>query len=234
MYIDYINCIQNEYIDDFINYLKQLITPRRFERFENVLNRRLEHLVVVFENVYQEHNASAIIRTCDGFGIQYIYVIENKNRFKPNEGISLGAEKWVDIIHYQGDNAVKKLYDNLRAQGRIIIATALSENAKNVREIIINKPVAVVFGTEKEGLTKEAINLADICVYIPMEGFVDSFNVSVSAAIILEILTQKLEKAGFKRGLPNNEKKRLLIEWILKTVNDPNKVIQNYLKSKNL
>jgi len=227
---EYIKQLTTEKLDKLLAYLQPMITPQRFSRFKEVLNRRTKDLVVVLEDIYQGHNASAIIRTCDGYGIQYVYAIENRNLFKPNDEIALGADKWVNIIHFQGEKAIEQAYHKLRKEGKKIIATAFTSDAINLREIEISSPVALVFGTEKEGLTQEAIELADMRCVIPMEGFTTSFNVSVSAAISLEIVTQKMEKAGFKRGLPEEEKKRLLVEWILKTISNPEEILETFLQ----
>lgn len=228
----YISKLDSQTLDELISVIKPLITHDRYVRFEQVLQRRTKDVVVVLEDIYQGHNASAIVRTCDGYGVQYIYAIEQRNQFKPNEEIALGADKWVDIIHFQGESAIEEAYQHLRNQGKQIIATAFTADAINLRELEISKPVALVFGTEKEGLSQTAIEQADLRCFIPMEGFTTSFNVSVAAAICLEIVTQKMEKLGFKRGLPHEEQRRILIEWILRSISNPEDILVSFLNHK--
>lgn len=217
-------------LDELINHLRTFITPERYQRMLEVLSQRTAHVVVVLEDIYQGHNASAVLRTCEGYGIQYVFTIENKNTFSPNEEISLGADKWVTIERFRGNEAIELAYEHLRKKGYTIIATAFTDDAVPLHEIDVTRPLALVFGTEKDGLSAKAINLADLRGVIPMYGFTRSFNVSVSAAITLEILTQKMHKCDIKRGLSETEQKKILIEWILQTISRPEEILHGYVE----
>ncbi|MCX7696618.1 MAG: RNA methyltransferase [Bacteroidales bacterium] len=227
-----VNLLKDDFIewDDFIHYLQSLLTHERVQRMKKVLSQRTNHIVVVLEDIYQGHNASAVLRTCDGYGIQYVYVIENKNVFSPNEEICLGADKWLTIAKFSEQNAIKEVYQNLKKHGYKIVATTLADDAIPLHQIEINQPIAIVFGTEKDGLSNQAIEMADVRTIIPMYGFTRSYNVSVSAAIALEILTQKMIKNGIRRGLPDSEQKKILVHWMLQNFSNPEEILRNYVE----
>lgn len=216
-------------LDNFIDYLSQFITENRLDRIKEVASKRTRYFSVVLENIYQSHNASAVLRSCDCFGIQNVCVVENINKFEPNVEIALGAEKWLDIETFTGDDAINLCYDNLRKQGYKIAATTPHYNPILIDDLPIDNPVALIFGTEKNGLSDTAIENADFKVALPMLGFTESFNISVSAAIFMSKL---IDKSNFQKQnifISSDEQKELIAQWILNTVKDPNGLINNYL-----
>ncbi|PKP01511.1 MAG: rRNA methyltransferase [Bacteroidetes bacterium HGW-Bacteroidetes-6] len=216
-------------IDELIAFLQPFITEKRFDRISEIAAQRTEYITVVLENLYQGHNASAVLRTCDCFGVLNIHAIESVNRFSPNEEIALGAEKWLNINHYTSSNGIADAYSLLRNKGYAIAATTPHGNPISIEDIPVNKPLALVFGTEKDGLSAEALKQADFTVALPMYGFTESFNISVSAALFLQKVTDKMIQSKINRSLPIEEQKFLIANWILKTVRDPEGLMRNFL-----
>lgn len=198
-------------IQEQIDYLKNFVTPKRFERLVSVLQNRTRYITIVLEDIFQGHNASAVLRSCDCFGIQDIHCIENRNKFKPNDEVAMGSEKWLSVFKY---NNTEECFEKLRKDGYKILSTSPHKKAKKIQEIQLNKPIALVFGAEKEGLTEYALQNADEWVYIPMYGFTESFNVSVSAALCMYELTNRLFHSHIPYHLTEKEKQEILLEWL--------------------
>lgn len=218
----------NTNLDPMIAFLSDFITEKRFERICEIASKRTNHFAVVLENIYQGHNASAVLRTCDCFGIQKVFAIEGVNAFQPNEEIALGAEKWLNISHFTDNNPVEKCYSELRRQGYTIAATTPHGNPVAADDIDVSKPLALVFGTEKDGLSDEALRGADFTVALPMYGFTESFNISVSAALFLQKVIDKSITQKIDRFIGSNEQKVLIVNWILQTVSDPEGLMKKY------
>ena len=185
--------------------------------YDRISSQRTNHLTVVLENIHQEHNASAVLRSCDCFGIQNLHVIEKNNRYKVQRDIALGAGRWVDVFNYdQGEQPTRDCLLKLKDRGYKIVATTPHERDVTIHELPIDQPVALVFGTEKKGISKEVVELADEFVRIPMYGFTESFNISVSAALALNILRQRLEQSDLSWKLNDEEQTLLKIKWCKK------------------
>lgn len=217
-------------IDNLTTYLSDFITEKRLERIIDVASKRTRHFAVALENLFQGHNASAVLRTCDCFGIQNVFAIENVYKFQPNEEIALGAEKWLNINNFNGDNAVDECYTELRRQGYAIAATTPHGNPVPVDEIDVSRPLALIFGTEKEGLSEKALQRADFTVALPMYGFTESFNISVSAALFMQKIVDKSISLNVNRFIDESERKLLVAQWILKTVSDPEGLMKKYME----
>ncbi len=185
--------------------------------FDRIAAERTNFLTVSLENVYQEHNASAVLRSCDCFGIQQLHVIEKDNQYKVQRDIALGAGRWVDMFNYdQGGNPTMDCINNLRSKGYRIVATSPHANEKTINDIDISQPMALIFGTERRGISDEVKTAADEFVSIPMYGFTESFNISVSVAITLNVLRQRLEKSSVDWKLTEEEQILLKLKWCRK------------------
>ncbi len=219
----------NDLVEQQINYLKEFITQKRWDRFLEVLNNRTRYITIVLEDVFQGHNAAAVLRSCDCFGIQDIHLIENRNEFKPNEEISLGSTQWLTLYKYNEKdiNNTEKCYLALRQKGYKIVTTSPHSKSKEISELSLEKPVALVFGAEKEGLSEYALNNADESVYISMYGFTESFNISVSAALCLYETNKKLRSSSIQHTLSDIEKKEILLQWLKNSVRDADKILKN-------
>lgn len=214
---------------DLLDYLKYYMTDERSERFQEVLENRTRHFTVAVEDLHKERNASAIVRTCDCFGIQDVYVIENHNEYQLSEGISMGAEKWVNVNIYDSfpDNTGQCISD-LRNQGYQIIATSPNRNDYQLDDFDISRKTAFIFGGEKEGLSDQAMNSADGFINIPMYGFTGSFNISVAGALLLYNVMSKLHKSNIEWHLEASEMIDLQLDWTIKTIASSEQLIEKY------
>ena len=194
-----------------------IVSESKKEMYDRIASQRTNHLTVVLENIHQEHNASAVLRSCDCFGIQNLHVIEKNNRYKVQRDIALGAGRWVDVFNYdQGEQPTRDCLLKLKDRGYKIVATTPHERDVTIHELPLDQPIALVFGTEKKGISKEVVELADEFVRIPMYGFTESFNISVSAALALNILRQRLEQSDLSWKLNDEEQTLLKIKWCKK------------------
>lgn len=214
---------------DLLAYLEEFITENRKNGFERVLANRTNHLTIAMEDVYQLHNTSAVMRSCEVFGIQQLHVIEERFGKRIDKEIALGAEKWVDINRHA---SVQDCIDNLKASGYQIIATTPHNDSCMLDEFDITKKSALFFGTEKLGLSKEVMEQADGFLKIPMVGFTESLNISVSAAIVIQDLTNRLRKSGINWKLTEEEKLDKKIDWTRKSIKDIDFVESRYFAKK--
>src|SRR5690554_2703381 len=215
-----------------IDYLTTFATESRWEKIQDVVSKRTRHLTVVVEDIYQPHNASAVLRSCDGFGIQDVHIIENKNTFDASSQVTIGADQWLSIHRYNNadsDNTTACL-ESLRKKGYKIIATSPHENDVNINDLPIQDTTALIFGTELEGISDKAKELADGFVKIPMWGFSESFNISVSAAICLYNLTRRLRNSDVQWELDAEEKEILTCDWLKRSIKAGELLEKNFLK----
>lgn len=212
--------------------LYKIITQDKVDKFERIAALRTRHLTVVVENLYQEHNASAVMRSCDCFGIQDIHVIEKGNKFSVNREIAMGAGKWVDNYHYTDKlYPTKKCISTLKDKGYRIIATTPHTNDIKIDELDVQQPLALLFGTEQSGLSETALDMADEFVKIPMYGFTESFNISVSAALSMMTIRRKLEaQSNLNWLLSEEEQTELKIEWCKNIIKNPDIVERDLLR----
>tara|TARA_B110000495_G_C23004661_1_gene593340 strand:- start:584 stop:1255 length:672 start_codon:yes stop_codon:yes gene_type:complete len=221
------------YNKELKDYLYQFLSENRKEKFEEVLSERTRHFAIALEDIYQSHNASAVVRSADCFGIQDLYTIETINNFKPSKGVSKGAIKWIDTISF---GEYKACYKELRSKGYQIVATTPHTDDCNLDDFDFTKKSVFFFGAEKEGICQETIDEADVFLKIPMQGFTESLNISVSAAIILQKLTAELKKSAIDWQLSEEEKEDLRLEWAKNTVQRINDHLKefdkNYSKDK--
>lgn len=212
---------------DYLNYLEDFITPNRKERFLEVLQNRTKHFTVAVEDLFQLHNTSAVMRSCEVFGIQELHVVEQKYGKKIDKEIALGAEKWVDIHRYSTN---QDCINDLKARGYQIIATTPHENDCLLEDFDITKPSALFFGTERLGLSEEVMQQADGFLKIPMVGFTESLNISVSAAIILQQLSSRLRHSEIDWQLSEAELLEKRIDWTRKSIKDIDYITKKYLE----
>ncbi len=214
---------------DLIVYLESFLTERRRALFRRVLDQRTRYLTVVLEDLYQPHNASAVLRSCECFGIQDVHIIENRNQYTVNPDIALGSSKWLNLIKYNNreDNTTAAIH-TLKEQGYRIVATVPGEDATPLETFdLAAGKAALLFGTELTGLTETAVSLADEKLVIPMYGFTESFNISVSAGIILSHLVFRLHKTkGWQ--LSPEEKEAIYLEWLKNSIKSSEQIIRKW------
>ena len=214
--------------ENLIQYLSKFVTEKRFETFQNVVNQRTRHITVILENLFQSHNASAVLRTCDCFGIQDVHMIENNCDFTENPEVALGSSQWINIHrHNKHENNTLDTINKLKQQGYRIIATTPHTDDKTINEVDLTKgKVALLFGSELPGLSQIAMENADEFVKIPMSGFTESFNISVSAAICLYDLSKRLRESNVNWELSHDEKNMILTDWLKTSIKDSENIIK--------
>ncbi len=214
---------------ELLSYLQGFLTERRRHLFKKVLSERTLHITVAVEDVYQLHNTSAVIRSCDAFGIQELHVIEEVNVKRIDREIAMGAQKWVDVQRHQ---STKACIQRLREKGYRIVATSPHTKAYPLENVRVEEKLALFFGRETEGLSPEVLEQADDFIYIPMQGFTESLNISVSAAIILQALSQKLRDSQIHWELDMQTHFNLEMAWTKKMIKDVERITQRYLEER--
>ncbi|CAA0146512.1 TrmH family RNA methyltransferase [Tenacibaculum maritimum] len=216
-----------------LKYLEGYLTDRRKTLFEEVLKERTRHFTVVLEDIYQAHNASAVVRSCDIFGIQDVYAIENMYVNKVSRHVAKGSQKWLDFHRFNRDtNNTKDCLNALRSNGYQIIGTTPHNDSCMLADFDITKKSAFVFGVEKEGISDYVKQEADGFLKIPMVGFTESLNISVAAAIILQDVTTRLKKSEVLWKLSEEEKEKIYFEWVQKTIKNVDKIKAHYYQNK--
>ena len=200
-----------------IRHLSTCLTTERLELFERMLEVRTRYLTVVLEDVFQPQNASAVVRTVDCFGLQDLYVIENRNRFTVDREIAMGASKWIDIMKFNGkENNTMEAITHLRQKGYRIVGTSPHEGDVNLENYDLTRGKAALFmGTELSGISSLIRDEADEFLKIPMYGFTESLNISVSAAIILHDLTHRMRfHSQVDWHLTPDERADIKLNWL--------------------
>lgn len=221
-----------EYHEAFIQYLKGFLTEERIAKIESVLFNRTTHIAVLLEDIYQSHNASAVLRSCDCFGIQDIYTTESIDELIFSKAVTKNVQKWLALHRFKNSSSsnIINCIKDLKGKGYALVATSPYETSMSLDELPIEKPIALMFGREKTGLSKYALEHADYKVKIPMVGFSESLNISVSAAICLQHLTSKL-KETYPRSfwkLPVQRQEELKREWYRKAVKSSEALEQDF------
>ena len=214
---------------DLLTYLEGFITENRKEGFLRVLKNRTKHFTVAMEDVFQLHNTSAVMRSCEVFGIQELNVIEQKFGKSIDKEIAMGAEKWVDINRF---SSIQDCVTNLKRKGYQIIATTPHNDSCLLHEFDITKPSALFFGTERDGLSEEVMQQADGFLKIPMVGYTESLNISVSAAIIIQDVTNRLRQSDINWQLKDEEVLEKRLDWTRKSIKDIEFIERKYFELK--
>lgn len=210
---------------DYLHFLENILTDNRKEKFLKVLQNRTKHFTAVVEDVFQMHNTSAVLRSCEVFGIQELNIIEQRYGKSIDKEIAMGAQKWVDIRTF---NTVSNCIDTLKNRGYQIIATTPHENDCMLDDFDISKPSALFFGTERDGLSEEILKKADGFLKIPMVGFTESLNISVSAAIIIQNLTSRLRNSSIDWHLSEDEILEKRLDWAKNSIKDIKRIEERY------
>ncbi|MFB9055718.1 TrmH family RNA methyltransferase [Mariniflexile ostreae] len=214
---------------ELLDHLETFLTASRREKFTTVLSQRTKHFTVATEDVYQLHNTSAVIRTCDVFGIQEVNIVEESNSKRIDREIAMGAQKWVDLNRY---HSVKDCISDLKHKGYQIVATTPHGNTCELQDFDVHKKACFFFGRETEGLSEEVLNAADCFLKIPMVGFTESLNISVSAAIILQYVTTKLKQTDIAWQLSDENSLEKRMDWIKKTIKSYDDIVARFYADK--
>lgn len=199
-----------------------------------VIGQRTAHIQVVLEDIFQPHNASAVMRSCECFGIQHLHVVENRYTYTLNRDVAMGSSKWIDLHRHndpQADNTAAAM-DKLRGEGFRIAATSPDPDSIPLEDLDVSRPVSLWFGTEEDGLSPAVLEKADARVHIPMRGFTRSFNISVSAALCLYELRRRLEASAISWRLDPAERRRVQLDWLRNSIRNPEIVEAPFLEKR--
>ncbi len=202
---------QNEEKQKWIEEHKRYFTDQRFDKIIKNSYNRTRYATVILEDIQQTHNISAAIRSAECFGVQDVHIIEQKFRYSLSNSVAKGAEEWLDVYRYKD---TQSCYKNLKERGYKIYATTPHAQDKYIYEVDLSDKVALAFGTEHSGLSDEALEHADGFVKIPMYGFTESFNISVSVALCLYDVARRLRSSEFSWSLSESDILDLQIAWI--------------------
>lgn len=210
--------------EHIISVLDEFVSEHKKELIDQVLSKRTRQFTLAFEDIDKPHNISAVLRTAECLGIQDLHFIKNKNDYEINPTITQGAAKWLTLNHYsEHSNNVDACYDKLHSDGYLIYATTLHKESIPVEQLDTTQKLAIVFGTEADGISEEAGQKADGYVHVPMNGFTESFNLSVTAALILSTL---LNSPNTVSHLLEDEKLNLKSEWYRKVVREADLILK--------
>lgn len=217
-----------------LQHLAQYVTDHKKQCIDKVLGNRTRQLTVVLEDIYQSQNASAVIRTCEGMGVQDVHIIENYSRYQINRRVLKGADKWVTINRFRArdENNTDRCFSYLRERGYKILVMDPSPDAIPIYSInVTGQKCALVFGNELKGLSESAITGGDQVVRLPMYGFTESYNISVSVAVCLTTLMSQLRTADVNIGLTNDEKEMIKLLWFRKIVRRSDVVEREFMRT---
>jgi len=211
--------MEEDHKQELVDFLATYITEHKRTLMDSVLKQRTKFVTVVLEDIYQPHNASAVVRSADCFGIQQVHVIEGRNQYDTNPQVLRGSGKWVDVIKHNGhENNTEACFASLKKKGYRLMGTTPHKEGVPLPELRIEEPTAIVFGTEETGLSDYAMEHVDNYLRIPMYGFTESFNLSVSAAICLYHIMTNLHASGVDYHLTEDEKLAIKLSWYREVV----------------
>jgi tRNA (guanosine-2'-O-)-methyltransferase len=215
---------------DLVEYLKGFVFDERRKLFEAKIQERTQHLTILLENIFQGRNISASIRSADCFGIQDVHIIENDNIFNDDSEVSMGAEKWITTKRYNQNkhNSIEAI-ENLKSNGYQIIATTPHNADCDLYDLDITKKTALFFGAEVKGCSKETLSLADKRMKIPIYGFTESYNISVSVSLCLQHLTYKMRQSNMDWKLSLDQQEKVMLQWLRNSIKSAAEIEEKYL-----
>ncbi len=219
---------------ELVECLAAFVSTHKKQRIEQVLEARTRYLTVVLEDVFQPHNASAVLRSCECFGVQDVYVIEDRNAYTVNADVDQGASKWLDLARYgAAQGGAPACFAALKDRGYRLVAATPHRDESRLDDLDVEEPLAILLGTEEQGLSDHALEAADSYLRVPMYGFTESFNISVCAALILRELTGRMRRASVAWELSEAEKRDLRLRWYRKIVRGSALIEERFLSARN-
>jgi tRNA (guanosine-2'-O-)-methyltransferase len=217
--------LTKEQKEQLLKKLLSFISDHKNKLFDKIIQYRTRYLTVVLEDIYQPQNASAVLRTADCFGLQDVHIIENRNEYVINPEVALGASKWLTLHRYsESENNTLEAIQKLKSEGYRIAATMPHSDDVMLSDLDMNQKTALFFGTELQGLSEVVQQHADVFVKIPMYGFTESYNISVSAALCLQDLTSKMRVDSIDWKLSEEELLNVKLDWARSVVREADNV----------
>ena len=212
-------------------HFSQFVSEHKRDFMERVLAQRTRYVTMVLEDIYQSQNTSAVMRTCECLGIQDVHVIETNSKWSINKLVLRGSDKWLNLIRYKDKKANNSevCFRALKERGYRIAVTDPAGGV-GIEELPLDQPLAIVMGNERHGSSEFARTHADLSLTIPMAGFTESMNISVSAAICIDITLSRLRKSAYDWQLRDNEKEELRLQWYKKAVRNADVIEREYLR----
>ena len=216
-----------------VEMLRDFTGEERFEKLSSRLESRTNRMVLALEDVFHPHNASACIRSAEAFGVQEIHAVQSRCQFSPSHKIVRGTDQWVDIKRWK---STPELVEHLRSRGYRIVVTAPRENGSTLESFDAQgTPFAIFMGTEKTGISDWLMQEADDSIFIPMTGFAESLNISVSAAIITQELTRRIRlMPPHKWQLSDSDKTIVLSDWLRKSIKNSEEILERLAEKQNI
>ncbi len=222
---------------ELLRYLSEVVNPERLSLFNRIVENRTNYITVVLEDIFQAQNASAVLRSCDCLGIQNVHVIENRNEFQVDAEVTMGSSKWLTLNKYshKKNNSLETI-QHLKKMGYRIVATSPHSNDVELPDFDISKgKIALVFGSELPGISETISQEADEYLKIPMYGFTESYNISVSAAIILYHLTEKMRNSQeIAWRLSEDERIEIMLQWIRSSVKKSKLIEKRFFEERGI
>lgn len=215
-------------------HLARFVSDHKKDFVGKVLENRTRYVTVVLENIFQSQNASAVIRTCECMGLQDIHVVENTAKYQLNVRVLKGSDKWITLERYRNKNVnnTETCFNRLKKTGYRILLADPSDDGIPVNEIdVADGKIALVFGNELRGVSDYALTHCDQKVKIPMYGFTESLNISVSVAICLTTILSKLRNSGIPVSLTEEEKQLISLDWFKKIVKRSDIVEREFMRT---
>lgn len=220
---------------ELIAYLRSFKWDERLHTYDKVLDKRTRYLTILMENMDHPHNVSAVLRSCECFGIQEVHLVDDADVYGVNKKVAKGSSKWLDLTKYSRyHNNTEEALKQLKNRGYRLVATTPAQSAVSIDEFdILKGKTAFIFGTELTGISSTVIEQADEFISIPTVGFTESLNLSVSVAIILHSMTSRLYKSGIEFGFSNEEKEIVMLDWLRKTIPKVDLIEKRFFDSRS-
>lgn len=216
--------------EELTAFLGEYVSENKREKIGRVLAERTRHITLLLEDIYQPHNASACLRSSECLGVQDVHIVESRNEYRPNNEISLGSSKWLSLHRYHSSTAC---LDTLRARGYTLVATSPEASGYDLKTLPLEKPVALLFGTEEQGLTENTLNAADATLRLPMYGFTQSYNISVTVAMTLARLVERLRDSDISWQLSGEEKQQITLDYYRRIIKRHDLLEQEFWNRRN-
>lgn len=214
-------------------HLSQFVSDHKKDFMDRVLNERTRHVTIVLEDIYQSQNASAALRTCECLGVQDVHIIENTAKYELNIRVLKGSDKWLNLGRYRNKsiNNTETCFRNLRENGYKVFVADPAEGGVAINDLDVSSRVALLFGNELRGASDYALEHADGKIRIPMVGFTESLNISVSVAICLSTVLKKIRELDQSVLLSQEEKEQLRLNWLRKMVKRSDLLEREFLRT---